>query len=76
MRYTAITDEDGVRNAFEKFCEIFREDAEELTEIFSCTRYLHRNRRLWGAFGEHETHYLTMFGRDENNRIRNYSPPV
>ena len=69
MRYTLITDEDGVRNAFEKFCEIFREGAEELTEIFSCTRYLHRNRRLWGAFGERKNRYLTMFGRDENNKI-------
>ena len=66
MLYEAITDEVGVKDAFDKLRELFEEGAEELSNKYhGCTRKLHRNCKLWGAFDELESRYLMMFGRDE-----------
>ena len=69
MPYTAITDEAGIEDAFETLRDIFQEGAEELgSKLAGCTRRLHRNCRIWGAFGERKKEYLIMFGRDERDR--------
>ena len=67
MLYEAITDEVGVKDAFDKLRELFEEGAEDGNKYYKCTRKLHRNCELWGAFGEQENknRYLAMFGRDE-----------
>ena len=52
MLYTAITDEDEVKQALEELKDAFQAGAEQNGESYGEHRYVHRNKDgLWGAIG-------------------------
>ena len=77
MPYTAITDGQGVKEAFEALWDAFRNHGEESGDYWKAPRYYLRDRDdLWGAFGDvNENRYSIVFGRG-NRAIFHVNPPM
>ena len=67
MPYTAITDEEKVKQAFEDLWSKFKEGAQENGIYSGAHCYYHRNKNdLWGALGKHSNDAdFIAFGRGE-----------
>ena len=79
MPYTAITDRQEVKQAFEALWDAFRNNGEEKGDYWKNPRYYLRGRNdLWGAFGKYnidKNRYTIVFGRG-NLAIFHVNPPM
>ena len=77
MKYTPITDEDEVRNAFEWLKIAFQTNADEEFKTYDSPAYRYNRFNLWGAFSEKEKNrYWIGFGNTgSNNTIFEANPP-
>lgn len=76
MKYTPITDEDEVRNAFEWLRTAFQADADREFKSYGSPAYQHNRFKLWGAFAPMENRYWIGFGNtDSSNTIFEANPP-
>ena len=63
MRYTVITDEEKVKQAFEDLWSKFKEGTQENGRYDGAHCYYHRNRNdLWGVRGKHHTNDADFIG--------------
>ena len=76
MKYTPITDEDEVRNAFDWLRNTFQANADREFKSYGAPAYRHDRFKLWGAFSPMENRYWIGFGNtDSNNTIFEANPP-
>ena len=77
MKYTPITDEVEVRNAFEWLRNVFQTNADREFKSYDSPAYQHNRFKLWGAFSHKEKNrYWIGFGNtDSNNTIFEANPP-
>ena len=76
MKYTPITDEDEVRNAFEWLRNTFQANADREFKSYGSPAYRHDRFKLWGAFAPMENRYFIGFGNtDSKNTVFEANPP-
>ena len=78
MPYTAITDRQGVKQAFEALRDAFRKEEKDKNYYENPRFYPGGRNDLWGAFEDQkENRYTIAFGRGKrkNSAIFHVSPP-
>ena len=76
MKYTPITDEDEVRNAFEWLEKAFKANADREITRYGYPGYQHDRFKLWSAFSPMENRYLIGFGKtDSSTTVFEANPP-
>ena len=77
MKYTPITDEDEVQDAFEWLRKAFQANADREINPYNCPGYQHDSFKLWGAFAPMENRYWIGFGNieDSSTTVFEANPP-